>query len=683
MSELNLDSTEEEQEVDPSASALQKVWISRIKAEEKSHRKWRDRGHEVEQVFNDDFGASGAGDDELYVPLLWSVVQVEHAGVFSSQPVPDVRPANDEDNESFRKASDIIERGIAHFVDEQSFDDNMHRSVDDYLAMGMGTIRVKMDSEIIDVPINQEPPPPDIAAQMNEEDRQAFEEAQQRTEKGIGNQSISWEYVPWDRFLWEPCNSWRNCEWIGFRHRMTGLQQKERFGKTFKATKDPKDKNDKTSWQKKTYDIYEIWDKKHRRQLFLAKGEDEPIEVNKDPLGLAGFFPIPYPMMTNLPSGELLPKPDYDYIEPYDMELNRLQERRMALIEQLKAVGGHDKGMPELGDIFEQEDGQSLPISNLAQRTAGGDFKNVMFSLPLEEKVIVLGKLVEQIQFVKASVDEVMGIADIVRGVSNANEGVGTQEIKGRWVGIRLSRKRDTVQYTIREMFRIMAQLLTTHFTDENLVRLTQVEIDPQTLSLIRNDMLMDFAIDVETESTVAKDEFQERRSRQEMLTSVGSYAQSVLPMVQQGLMPADVSSAILKAALQPYAKYSRAMDESMASLQTTTEQLQQMNGQIQELTQQNQQVTQEKQQWETVARTLQTQSTEAASIQKQADARKKVAETAKINQGLEDDGIQVLKTAADIDNTNADTSNKEMDTVKKRAETFDILNPPPQGRVQ
>ncbi|RKZ99298.1 MAG: hypothetical protein DRQ42_08065, partial [Gammaproteobacteria bacterium] len=65
---------------------LQKIWLSRITAEEKSHRDYRDRGRDVADVFNDDFDI-----DELYVPLLWTVVQIQHSGIYSSQPVPDVR----------------------------------------------------------------------------------------------------------------------------------------------------------------------------------------------------------------------------------------------------------------------------------------------------------------------------------------------------------------------------------------------------------------------------------------------------------------------------------------------------------------------------------------------------------------------------------------------------------------
>ena len=650
---------EEEQEiVNQDSHKLQQAWLHRIKEEEKSHGDFRERGRDVQDVFEDDMGS----DDELYVPLLWSVVQVEHSGIYSNQPVPDVRPANDEKNPDFRKASDVLARSIGHFVDDLSFDENLHRTIDNYLAIGLGVIRIKLDSQIIDLQVPMEPTPEEAYRMDADQVEQYRQERDGVTEKAIGEQSMAWEFVPWDRFGWEPCNSWRTCEWIYYRHRMTNPQIVKRFGRTVRASKDDKDKSDNTSWKRKTFDIYEVWDKKNRRQLFIAKNELEVLEVNKDPLGLPGFWPGPLPMMTNVTTGELLPKADYDYIEPYDRELNRLQERRMGLLEQIKAVGGHDKGMPELANIYEQQDGESLPIQNLAQRTQGGGFDQVIFQLPLEEKVMVLAKLTEQIQFVKAQVDEILGIADIVRGVSNANEGVGTQELKGKWVGIRLSRKKDLVAYTVREMMRIMAQVITTHFTDENLARMTQVEIEPQVMQLLRNDLMMDFSIDIETDSTVAQDEFQERKTRQEMLGAIGAFSGAVLPLVQQGLMPADVSSAILRSALQPYAKYSRGLDESMADLQSTQQQLQQLNGQIQEGQQKIQTLEGEKQQWQQIAQTLQMQATEAASKQKLADAGKKMAETEKIRSETDDQGLGPLKVASEIDLNQA----KTIDTLRQ-----------------
>jgi len=628
--------------------ALQKAWLTRLTAEEKEHEDFRDRGGVVQKIFEDD----NSGTDGLYVPLLWSVVQVEHSGVYSSQPTPDVRPNNEDQNPIFKEAATVLERGITYYADQQSFDDNFHRVVDDYLVQGLGVPRIKLRSEIVQMPQQSQ--------QMGQMGQPGMPQGG-GTEEAVGNQTMHWEYVPWRRFGWEPCNSWDSCDWIYFRHPMTQAQIKKRFGRSVKASKDTNKSGGDSDWQSKTYDIYEIWDKANRKIVFLAKGEPTPLEVQKDPLGLAGFYPMPPPMLTNLESERLMPIPDYNYIEPYDVEINDLQERRMALLEQLRASGAYDEGFPELGTILSLGDGEMKPIKNLLSRLQGNGFDNTMFFLPLEEKIAVINQLTEQIQFVKAQVDEILGIADIVRGVSNAAEGVGTQELKGRWVGIRLSRKRDVVQYTVREMFRIMGQVLSSHYTDENLTRLTQMQINPEVTKLLRNDLMMDFSIDIEADSTVVKDEFAERTSRREMMEGLGAYAQAVLPMVQQGMMPADVSSAVLRAALTPYTKYDRGLDEALGKLQTTEQQLGQMRQQMQQIQQELQQTKQGLQHWQSIAQTLQYQSTEAASRQKTADAGKKVAETEKIR----------AETPGEITKTTSETQ-------KNRAQVVDILRPEP-----
>ena len=580
---------------------IQQTWLSRIKAEQQAHKDFRDRAKEVHKVYRPRVKPGG---HHVIVPLYWEVVNVGHAGVYSSQPVPDCRPRNDERDPTYRQAADILERAISFYVDDQSFDDNVHRAIDDFLSVGLGVVRIKMEAVV--------------------------------NEGIIGNQSLKWDYVPWNRFGWEPCNNWRQCDWIYYRHPMTQKQIKARFGRNVKASSDTENSNREARADNKltmTFDIYEVWDKKARKVIFLAKGEQTPLEINDDPLELEGFFPGPRPLMTNLNDEELIPKPDYDYIQAFDEEINRLQERRRGLLEAMKASGAYDSGLPELGDMLELEDGQYSPISQLSQRlsTVGGP-DGIIYHLPLAEKMAAIQSITEQITLLRQQIDEILGISDITRGVTNAHETLGAQEIKGRWVGIRLTRKRDQVQYTTREMFRIMGQLLSTHYTPENLKRLTQIEATPQTVQLLQSDLMMDFAIDIEAESTVAKDEFRERETRQEMMAALGAYAQAVMPMVQQGALPADVSSSVLMAALQPYTKYSRGLDEALGSLTTNQQQLQQMQQQISQLTQQLQQTQQGLQHWQQAAQTLQMQATEASSQQKQADARKKDAETRKID---------------------------------------------------
>ena len=72
------------------AEGNQKKWLRRLSDEQTSHKKFRDRSTEVERVYRAEL------EDKPYVPLYWQVCAVEHTGVYSNQPVPDVRPRNEE-----------------------------------------------------------------------------------------------------------------------------------------------------------------------------------------------------------------------------------------------------------------------------------------------------------------------------------------------------------------------------------------------------------------------------------------------------------------------------------------------------------------------------------------------------------------------------------------------------------
>ena len=638
-------------------SPVQKLWVNRIKQEKKSHKDFRDRAKAVESVFRKQVKTK---DEELYVPLFWEVVNIEHVGVYSNQPVPDVRPNTDKQNPVMKDVARAIQSGLAYCVDKPSFDATMNRTVDDYLAMGLGVPRVKIDSvineTITQVPVYQEQIIGfDAMGGMLTQNVQIGMEDQ--VEESVGDQLIRWDFVPWSCFGWEAGNHWNTTEFIYFRHPMTQKEIKARFGRTISATQEQRDNSEINSWHARTFDIYEIWCKRKKEVLFIAEGEDEPLEVIPDPLELIDFYPIPAPMMMNLPSDELIPQSDYDYIEPYDVEINRLQERRMGLLEQIRASGAYDSGVPELGDMFENEDGEFTPIANLMARfQAAGGSDGILYHLPLEEKSRVLAELTNQIQFVRAQVDEVLGISDIVRGVTAASETATAQEIKGRWVGVRLTRKRECVQYTVREMMRIMAQLLASHITPENLQRMTQIEITEQMQQIMQDDILMDFAIDIETDSTVAKDEFREMTTKQEMLNGVAQYSQSVLPMVAQNQMPSGVASAILRSALAPYTKYDRNLEEELATLPQTMQQLQGLNQQLQQTGQQLQEAQSSAQQWQALALELQQKATAATADQKTADAGKKIAETQEIIANLPAEKLAKVEKILGMNLTRAQT---------------------------
>ncbi len=630
----------------------QRVWKSRINDEVKHRRAWREASKKIEKLYRP---TEKNQEEKERVPVLWQIIETQMGGIYSSQPVPDVRPANEQRNQLFLDASRVLERGLSYTADQDDFSEAVNKVAVDYLGVGLGVPRVKLNSvieeKVYTAPIYQNDPLTGAQVLVGQ---------QEGVEEVIGDQSVEWENHPWSKFGWEPCINWKSCGWIYFQHEMLHQDIVDRFGREVKATKaQESERLSHDDWMKKRFSVYEVWDKRNKKVVFLTLSDSMPLEVIDDPFGLPEFWPCPRALMRNVPSGELRPISDYTFIEDQAYELNHLQERRAALIDQIRASGAYDNSFTELKDILSLDDGELKGIDNLASRmNAVGGVDQVLYLNEVKDKIVALSEVTAQIGLLKQQIDEALGISDIVRGVTKASESATAQEIKGRWAGIRLTPKRADVERMIRSMFRITAHLLATAVTTENLSRMTQMQITPEVAQFLQDQALVEFSIDVENESMVAKDEMKERATRKEMLDGVAFYAQSVLPMVQQNMLPASMAAAILRASLAPYAKLDRALEESLSQLPENQQQLTQLQQNMNQCQQQLQTTSQELEQWKSLALSLQNQATEAKANKDNAMANKASADAENVRVKTLNEQLEPQKTVAETGKIQAETFN-------------------------
>jgi hypothetical protein len=618
-------------------------WLKRIEKEKKIHEDYRDDGEDAWAVALDDISGR-----RIFYPLLWSVAQIEHSAVWSGAPIPDVRPRNTDRNPLYKESAQVMQRGLEFYLDQTEFDENMSRAIDDFLIAGLGISRVKVDAEIEDTPEG-----PLITEQM-----------------------IRIEHVPWDRFGWEPVSNWDHCEWVYFEHRLPRAEIKKRWGVSVEASDDEnnKDRKRRDDKSRNLATVYEIWDKRNKEVITVAKGNLEPLEVQADPLQLTGFFPCPRPIMTNLAPDQLIPSPDYKFIEEFDQEINRLYERGSKITEQIKATSLHDASITEIEDWSAIADGDSIAVPNLPERTDGkGNLSSMIMFWPNAERTESLAQVTQQLQIKRREVDELMGISDILRGSSNPQDGQETQKIKERWAGVRLKRKQYQVQRMVRDLFRLMSELTVEHVTPENLSRMTQIDVTPPIYQLLQNDLMREYAIDVESDSTIAKDEMAERRERSELLGEMTKWVQAVAPAIQSNMISADLGREMLQVAVAPYKKYSRGLDDvieqlptQQKQLQQATQQTQQLQGQVQQKDKQIEQMQYALQQFSQAEEARQNKETEGKYARDVSTAQKNQA-------GLTDDQLQAGKTLAETENTQADTDKKLADTDKV---FYDMNNP-------
>lgn len=258
----------------------------------------------------------------------------------------------------------------------------------------------------------------------------------------------------------------------------------------------------------------------------------------------------------------------------------------------------------------------------------------------------------------KQRLDESNGIADIVRGSTNPNETAKAQTIKDNWANLRLARKTGDVSSCIRDLFRIMTEIMCEHFTPQTWYLTTGMQPDPQVMQIMKSDVSRSLAIDVETDSTIALEDEEEKRQRIEFLNYVSPFLQQMLPAIQSGALPADIGKELLLFAIRSF-KHGRQLEDAIEAAPGTMQQLTQLNQALQQAQQQAQQTGQQLQQ-------AQQQIAQFDQQKQQVDGQKA--------QG------QIMKVQADAQNTQQqaanDSTRNQIEAFKAQTDRVALMNP-------
>ena len=74
-------------------------------------------------------------------------------------------------------------------------------------------------------------------------------------------------------------------------------------------------------------EIYEIWDKRSLKQIFIATDFDDILEEFEDPYNLEGFWPMPEPLYAISTTDTTLPVPEIFTYEDQLQELDLITQR--------------------------------------------------------------------------------------------------------------------------------------------------------------------------------------------------------------------------------------------------------------------------------------------------------------------------------------------------------------------
>lgn len=584
-------------------------WLQEIKLAEKVQKDWLKQAKNSRDMFR----SEGDHEDQRF-NIQFANVQTLLPALYSSRPTPDVRKryGDKKDREgAARIASQVIERNLSVSMDQYDFDGVMAGAVQNGLLTGRGVPRVR--------------------------------HLQIQAGQHVFNQ-VRAEVAPWRDFVIGPCEVWEDRPWIAFRHflgreELTAINEK--IGPTLKLDH-TLDEAKGDEGAERTPNVFkravcwEVWDLSTRTQVWLAESHtDAPLAVNDDPLGLVDFFPVPKPYYTSETTDTMVPMVPVEAIKSLVTELEDISRRIQAIVRVIKWRGFADPAL-NIGDLENASDGTLVAVSEgILQLVQSGGLERHIWMMPIERAVEALQALYVQRDQIKQTIYEITGISDIIRGASDPNETLGAQELKANYGTLRLQFQQGRVQRMVRDVLRIKAELMCSHFGIQEMLRQAGIklptQIDKQMAqqqiqakqqqaqmmaqqqppgqpgqeqapqpeapqippeieemmkqptveeveAIIKDDMIRTYVIDIETDSTVQQDLRQVQGNMSSFLDGTAKFLQAIGPMVQAGQMKADTAIDLY----QPFARSYHLGKQAEDALERMSEDAQEIKNQPQ-----------------------------------------------------------------------------------------------------
>lgn len=603
-------SIEKLDDFEPGKGGIVKRWLEELRIAEEWERPWRERAQVCIERYE-----GAAGHRRSTFNILYSNVETIRPALYAKPPIPDVRRRRKAPNPIEREAADILERCLDYMIDSSPFSDEVNACLNDYLLTGRGVMRVRYKPTIVRQmePVFETPGPEDVAryftANMNEvepEDVVTTDAGPMVQVEAVEFERADVEHVHWRDFRHQPAKTWRDVRWVAFRHEFTRTELEEAFGKAAavntQLTVHAERKSDAHGGTQNPdlfikAEVWEIWDKTEREVLFVSPGNpDKPllhVEDGPEYYNLADFFCCPPPLLAIKTPNSLLPIPEYTIYQDLARQLDELTARAEGIAESLRVTGVYDGSMPELAQILDYEN-TLTPVDNFRDLIEKGGLKAVVDFVPLDGPVTTLVAIYQQMQVVKQTIYEVVGISDIARAASDPRETATAQRLKAQYGNARINVRQRDIQYFLCCLLEIQAELIAEKFEPQVIAGMSgRDQMPPEVMMLLRSDSLRNFAIDIETDSTIANDQAYEQEQLADLLSGIGAYAQAAqalpegarLPLLQAVLrkfgLGRDVELALEAASEQPPAPDPKAI-EAQQKAQMEMAKLQQREGESQ-----------------------------------------------------------------------------------------------------
>jgi len=589
---------EEKDEKREAESAAKRVagWLEEIEMAEKREKRFRKAGNRIVQIYE------GEETEKIPFNILYSNTETIQPALYNKTPVPRVNRRFKDGDKVGKWVAEISRRTLAFYLastnpSKDSIDTVFESAILDSLVPGRGLVRFAFDATFTDGE------PAELLAE------------------GIRN-----EVVPWNRFCFGYADCWEDVPWFAFEHSMQEDEVEKNFSSDiakeigYSTLEDESVSGTGEGRKGKELDgglperfacIYEVWDKVKREVIFVSPGfKERELKVVEDPLQLAGFFPFARPLSMKMKLDSLLPTPLYLMYEQQAHELNDITIRIRKITAALRVRGFYDSTIEGLDRLLESGDNTLFPANNVAAMQQGATLDKSIWFMPLQELVGVLQQLYLNRTQTKSTIYEITGIADIMRGSSQASETLGAQQIKTQWGSLRLQRMQKLVNRFIRDNLQILAEIALTKLSRDSIQEITNIKLmtleekqqlqmqmqlqaqqaqamggqpppppPPQVMQMLarptweeveevyKNDLLRGYTISQETDATIDAETMEEKRQASEFMNAMAQFLNGTGQAMAAGLLPFPAAKAMLLSLVRKF-QFGMEVEEEIEGMQ-------------------------------------------------------------------------------------------------------------------
>jgi hypothetical protein len=383
-------------------------WIDLLEGAERYFQRWQARADWLDRIYSDlEYTYSVVREPEF--AIFWSNIQIMLPSIYARPPLPVVTPKFKDRRPLYRTASEFLERNCVVSLDMDNINGTMMAIRDDLaiIGRGVGWVRYKDDE-------GKDP-------------------------------CVHYEHVDRRDFAHDPARCWRDVSWVARRGWLTYDEMVKRFGKKAADTapyearrSDHQDNLDTLMDHTRKCGVWELWHKPSGEVVWFVPGMENVLDKKPAHLKLEGFFPCPEPVYSTTQRRTLIPLPDAEKYADQLREINLLTQRIHVLGQQLQMKGFYQAG-GDIGDAVEtalnvNDTSILVPVRSTAGMVQGAD---PIIWMPIQQVAETIQACVLLRRQLIDDVYQIVGLSDIMRGATEAEETFVCAKSRTHWFALR------------------------------------------------------------------------------------------------------------------------------------------------------------------------------------------------------------------------------------------------------